>query len=42
MNRARLAGALFQGIVLGVLLFLALMRLMSSAHGIRVFRYEGF
>ncbi len=42
MNRARLAGALFQGIVLGILLFFALMRLMSSPDGIRMFRYEAF
>jgi len=39
---ARVAGACVQGLVLGVLLFFAVMRLLSLSTGARVFRYEGF
>ena len=43
MNRfARLAGICLQGLVLGLLLFLALMKLLALESGARVFRYQGF
>ena len=42
MNAARLCGAVLQGIVLGLLLFAALVELFSVASGARVFRYENF
>ena len=35
-------GALLQGLVLGTLLFAALVRLLSLGTGARVFRYENF
>ena len=43
MNRlARWTGIALQGLVLGALLFLALMKLFSLQAGARVFRYQGF
>lgn len=42
LRRARLAGALLQGVGLGTLLFLALARLATLAADARVFTYQGF
>lgn len=42
MRAARLAGVVLQGLVLGSLLFLALVRLLSLAEGARIFRYQNF
>lgn len=39
---AFLAGACLQGVVLGMLLFVALARLLEATHGVRIFRYQGF
>lgn len=39
---AFLLGARVQGLLLGVPLFLALLRLMAMAEGTRLFRYQGF
>lgn len=39
---ARWAGIAVQGLVLGTLLFLALVRLLGEAGTARLFRYEGF
>ena len=38
----RLCGALMQGAILGVLLFLAIMKMAGMAMDARVFRYQGF
>lgn len=35
-------GVSLQGLVLGVLLFLALCELVATATGVRLFRYQGF
>jgi hypothetical protein len=43
--RARLpwlAGAILRGLVLGSLLFAALVKLLALSEGARVFRYENF
>lgn len=40
--RARLAGAILQGIVLGIFLVPALIELASLAGGIAPFKYQGF
>lgn len=39
---ARWAGMLLQGLVLGALLFAALVNLLSMSEGARVFRYQNF
>ena len=39
---AKTLGIITQGIVLGSLLFLALIRLMAVSEGARVFQYQGF
>ena len=36
------AGAVLQGVILGVLLALAVFNLAVIANGIRLFRYQGF
>lgn len=36
------AGMLLQGLVLGTLLFVALVNLLSMSEGARVFRYQNF
>lgn len=41
-SRAWKAGAVLQGIVLGILLFLALAQLLMIDRGAQVFRYQGF
>ena len=40
--RIEKVGAIVQGLVLGVLLFLAILELFNAASGGRLFRYEGF
>ncbi len=43
MNKmARFLGICIQGIVLGSLLFLALVTLLQMTGGARIFQYEGF
>lgn len=42
MKTARWAGILLQALVMGILLFLAIAKLMVIHSGARVFRYEGF
>lgn len=42
MKSARLAGVFLQGAVLGILLLVALVGLLTSETGARLFRYEGF
>jgi len=42
MKSARWLGVLVQAVVFGVLLFLALISLVSIGAGRTVFRYEGF
>lgn len=37
-----LAGLITQGLILGLLAFLALMKMISVHSGARIFRYEGF
>lgn len=39
---ARPTGILLQGIILGILLFLALLVMASLDEGMRIFRYQGF
>ena len=39
---AEKVGAVVQGLVLGALLFLAILELLNSVSGGRLFRYEGF
>lgn len=39
---ARTAGAYLQGFLLGIPLFLALLRMAAVAAGAHVFRYQGF
>lgn len=39
---AYIFGVSLQGLVLGVLLFLALCELLTTASGVRLFRYQGF
>lgn len=41
-NRAKRIGAVVQGLLLGPLLFLALVELFAMAQGAGVFRYQGF
>ena len=41
-RQARLLGRIVQGLVLGLLLFLAVTQLIAMAGGTGVFRYEGF
>ena len=42
MARARLAGAVLQGLVLGTGLFLALAKMTALTSGARVFNYQAF
>lgn len=39
---ARLTGAILQGILIGVLLYAAIVLLLPAAAQIQVFRYQGF
>lgn len=39
---ARAAGIVFQSVVLGYLLFFAVLQLMATIGGAAVFRYQGF
>ena len=39
---ARAAGVLLQAVILGYLLFFAIMRLVAMGSGATVFRYQGF
>lgn len=41
-GRAWRVGATVQGVVLGILLFVALVQLFSLAAGAQIFRYQGF
>lgn len=41
-TNARRLGAVMQGLLLGPLLFLALVELFAMAQGAGVFRYQGF
>ena len=38
----RLSGAIVQGLILGMLLSLALIKFLSLQSGARIFRYEGY
>ncbi len=42
MRWARLAGRILQALVLGVLLFLAILKLLAIHSNARVFHYQGF
>ncbi|MGE5608459.1 MAG: hypothetical protein ACM359_04340 [Bacillota bacterium] len=42
MTGSRMAGMLFQAVVLGALLFLAVMKLIALGSNARVFQYQGF
>ena len=42
MSRARWFGVLFQALILGSLLFLALGQLLAISADARIFRYQGF
>ncbi len=42
MNIPRALGILTQAVVLGALLFLAVVKLTALAGGLRFFQYEGF
>ncbi len=42
MARARLAGAVLQGLILGTGLFLALAKMTALTSGARVFNYQAF
>jgi hypothetical protein len=42
VQRARILGALLQGAALGVLLFVAVLRLIEASAAGQVFRYQGF
>ena len=42
MNIYRLLGIVCQSVVLGTLLFIALMKLIALSTGTRVFLYQGF
>jgi len=39
---ARATGILLQGLVMGTLLFIAILRLLATLSGASVFRYQGF
>lgn len=41
-ERARTLGRVVQGLVLGVALFFALLKLLIAATGGAIFRYQGF
>lgn len=41
-NLARWTGILLQGLVLGALFFAALVNLIASSEGARIFRYQNF
>lgn len=41
-QRARLAGAVLQGMILGLLTFIALCNLAQESSADQVFRYQGF
>lgn len=41
-TRAYLVGVILQGLFIGMLLFLAITKLMASASGARLFRYQAF
>jgi len=42
ITRTRLAGIVLQGVILGLFVFLALMKMISAQDGLRIFRYEAF
>ena len=42
MNRFRLAGMVVQAIVLGSLLFLAIVKMVALQSNARIFQYQGF
>ena len=42
MTRARLVGMLFQSLILGTLLFIAVCQLFAAHSGARIFRYQAF
>jgi hypothetical protein len=39
---AYIFGVYLQGLILGILLFIALCDLVATASGVRLFRYQGF
>ena len=42
MSWSRLVGVLLQGLILGTLLFIAVVNLVVASGGVRIFRYETF
>ncbi len=42
MSRARLLGVVLRSLILGTLLFIALLGLLELSSAARIFRYQGF